>query len=456
MKKSKPWQFIKGHGLLLIIILAFVYRMIFFVSLQPWNSDSVRDEVIIGDALEYHPLAESILQSKSFENFTSLRTPGYPLFVALIYSFSASSVWLVLLFQIIISLVSLYLVYKITLLAASRKVALLAAFLFSIDTTQAVWTVELYTETLFLLFFLLSIYFLCKNIQERKNFHIVLSAIFLGVATLIRPISSLFAVVAILIILVIQETKLLKRILNGILYLLLFLIILSPWLIHNYSKHGEAKLSSISGFNLLFYNVAFTEVSKSGRTISEVRSELHEVAVRQGADTVSRHSFANSDIYTGVAKEYIRANFFQYVKRHLMGTVNMFVGLGSQKVAEKLHVELGTRNPEPFGGPGIFKRAINFVRGKTLAGFLIAVLLGLSLLVNYIFAVYGAFLFDRNKVLILILFILIILYFAALTGVVGYDRYRIPFMPFINILCAMGLIKAFERLKVRSNYYSGK
>jgi len=70
--------------------------------------------------------------------------------------------------------------------------------------------------------------------------------------------------------------------------------------------------------------------------------------------------------------------------------------------------------------------------------------------------VYGAFLFDRNKVLILILFILIILYFAALTGVVGYDRYRIPFMPFINILCAMGLIKAFERLKVRSNYYSGK
>ena len=172
MKKSKPWQFIKGHGLLLIIILAFVYRMIFFVSLQPWNPDSVRDEVIIGDALEYHPLAESILQSKSFENFTSLRTPGYPLFVALIYSFSASSVWLVLLFQIIISLVSLYLVYKITLLAASRKVALLAVFLFSIDTTQAVWTVELYTETLFLLFFLLSIYFLCKNIQERKNFNI--------------------------------------------------------------------------------------------------------------------------------------------------------------------------------------------------------------------------------------------------------------------------------------------
>jgi 4-amino-4-deoxy-L-arabinose transferase-like glycosyltransferase len=430
--------------------------MIFFISLQPWNPESVRNEVIIGDALEYHPLAESILESKSFDNFSSLRTPGYPLFVALIYSLSSSSVWVVLLVQILLSLVSLYLVYKITLLVTTPKIALLAAFLFSIDTTQAVWTVELYTETLFLLLFLASIYFLCKNVQEWNISHIIVSAILLGAATLIRPISSLFIVVALLIILIGPETKFSRRIFDGILYVLLFLLVLSPWLIHNYSKYGEAKLSSISGFNLLFYNVAFTEVSKSGRTIYEVRKELMEEAARKGADTLSLHSFSSSDIYTGLAKDYIQENFSQYVKRHLMGAVNIFVGLGSQKVAEKLHIKLGARNPEPFGGPGIFKRAIGFIQGKSPLGLIIIFLLGMSLLVNYAFALYGAFSFDKDKILILILFILIIIYFAALTGVVGYDRYRIPFMPFINILCSIGLIKAGERLKGRFKFSSGK
>src|SRR5674476_551093 len=82
MKKNNFYQFLSSKGLLLIILLAFVIRIVLFVSLKPWDNEVVKQSVIIGDALEYHPLALSLLSDKSFEGFNALRTPGYPLFIA--------------------------------------------------------------------------------------------------------------------------------------------------------------------------------------------------------------------------------------------------------------------------------------------------------------------------------------------------------------------------------------
>jgi hypothetical protein len=50
-----------------------------------------------------------------------------------------------------------------------------------------------------------------------------------------------------------------------------------------------------------------------------------------------------------------------------------------------------------------------------------------------------------KKEKLVFLFILIILYFSALTGVVGVARYKMPFMPFINILCALGLFHFYDK-----------
>lgn len=44
------------------------------------------------------------------------------------------------------------------------------------------------------------------------------------------------------------------------------------------------------------------------------------------------------------------------------------------------------------------------------------------------------------------LFIVIILYFSVITGVVGLVRYRIPFMPFINILCDVSFLRVYVKI----------
>lgn len=438
MKKNDVYQFFNSKGLLVIILLAFIIRMGFFVSLKPWNNEVVNNMIIVSDASVYHHLALSVLSKKSFDDFNAYRTPGYPVFIALLYSISSGSVWFVLIIQILLNIISVVLVYKIAAAIFPRKIALLSAFLFAVDISQALYTVQLMTDSLFVFMFLVSAYYLCKSIKENNLLSICLSALFLGIATLVRPISFLFPFVVIFFILVLCNLKLKMKIVYSLLFGIIFIATISPWLLYNNSKYGETKLSSISGSNLLFYNAAYTEVYKTGKTIEEVKKDFDDLAIKQGIDTTNTDPFKNSQIYSNIAKRYIKDNFTLYCKRHFMGIVNMYAGLGTQPITSIFHLKSKPSN-DYFGGPGLTANIIDFFQSKTRAQILLACGLGFYLLINYLFSLYGMFLLIVKKEKFVFLFILIILYFSVLTGVVGLDRYRIPFMPFINILCAVGL-----------------
>jgi len=449
MKRNNISQFINTRGLLIIILLAFVIRMGLFVSLQPWNKEVVSNTVLVNDASGYNQLALSLLSKKSFVDFDAFRTPGYPVFVAIIYSISFNSVWLVLLIQILLSVLSVLLVFKTASIMFSHKIALFSAFLFAIDIHQSLSAVALLTDTLFVFLFLASIYYLCKSIKGYNISLIFISALLLGISTLVRPISFLFPFVAVFFILVIRNLKLKRKFVYSLFYSVTFIIAISPWFIHNYSKFGEAKLSSISGSNLLFYNVAYTEVNKTGKSIQQIKKELNETAVKQGVDTTEINSFKNSKIYFTIAQQYIKDNFILYCKVHFMGIVNMYAGLDTEHIATIFHLKSKPLSIEQFGGPNIFVRIIDFFKSKTTGEIFIALGIGIYLLMNYLLAFYAIFHFIRKNYKYVFLFILIILYFSALTGVVGLARYRIPFMPFINILCAAGFFYFCDKMTDR-------
>jgi 4-amino-4-deoxy-L-arabinose transferase-like glycosyltransferase len=448
MKKNNIYQFFNTKGLLLIILLAFVIRIVFFVSLQPWDNEVVNKTIIINDASGYHQLALSLLSNKSFEGFDGFRTPGYPVFVALLYSISSGSVWFVLFIQILLNLISVLLVYKIASTIFSRKIALLSAFLFAIDIHQALFAVTLCSDTLFVFLFLASINYLCKSIKEIDFFILCLSAFILGIATLERPVSFLVPFVVIFFILMLCNLKLKVKLIYSLLYGIIFVTTISPWLLHNYTKYGVAKLTSQSGSNLLFCNVAFTEAYKTGKSIEQVNKYFFDLAIKQGIDTTGRNSFKNSQIYSNIAQQYIKDNFILYCKRHFMGIVNMYAGLVTSHITSILHLKSNPLNVGLEAGPNIFNRIIDFFHSKTIAEIFIALGLGFYLLINYLFTFYAIFLLIRKKEKFVFLFIIIIFYFSIITGVIGNARLRIPFMPFINILCAVGLFHLYVKIIV--------
>jgi 4-amino-4-deoxy-L-arabinose transferase-like glycosyltransferase len=444
MKKNNFYQLFNAKGLLLIILLAFVIRMIFFIALQPWENEVINKTILVKDAAGYHQLALSLLSKKSFEDFDTFRTPGYPLFVAMIYAISSCKIWLVLFLQIIMNIASLLLLYKIASAIFSRNIALLSAFLFAIDPLQIIYSVQLLTDTLFVFLFLVSTYYLCNGIIRKNYTFLIISALALGLATIVRPISYLFPLVIIIFIFLFSNIKVKLKLLYSAVFTVIFIAAISPWLYHNYSKYGEVNLSSISGYNLLFYNVASTESYKTGMPIEEVRNKFDKLALQRGYDTTELNPYKNSRIFSNIAGEYIRDNFILYCKRQLMGVVYLYCASPSGVIASNFHQE------SRYDGTGKYSanfRYLNLFMNMSLAEIVITISIFLFLLINYLYSLYGIYLSVKLKNKFVFLLIFIILYFTILTGAVGGSRYRLPFMPFINILCAAGILYFYSKIK---------
>ena len=98
----------------ILLIAGFILRIILYFLFQPYNH---LDEVIFQDSKEYHQLALQFFKSGNFiinnSTIDTLRTPGYPLFIWVIFVLFGIKVHLVLFAQIFLNLASVYILFLI-------------------------------------------------------------------------------------------------------------------------------------------------------------------------------------------------------------------------------------------------------------------------------------------------------------------------------------------------------
>jgi hypothetical protein len=433
-----------NQRLLFIILLAVIIRLALYIFVAPWNNHVLETKILVLDAGGYHDLALKLLNSKSFENFGTFRTPGYPLFLAIIYFIFGIKPWIVLLLQIIANVLSLILVFRLGLLIFNQKIALLIAFFFAIEPHQVFYSLTLLSDTLFVTFFLLSSIYLVSGISKTRIQNFLFSGFFLGISTLIKPISVLFPAMIILYFLVKWPFK--KHIKYLLIYIVAFIITLSPWLIRNYANYGYLQLSSITGTNLLFYNVAATEAEKTGLPLDSIQEKFIDIAEKKGAFP-ENNPFVNSNIYSDIAYDYILSNWADFSIRHLKGIVNMFIGLSSQNIAQFLDIKSNKLNIEQFSAPSLLDRFIDFFKTKSLGEIVLGLTIAVFLLLCYTFFIAGSFnLIIMKDIFFLIFILLIICYFSVITGVVGMSRYKLPITPFYLIICAKGFFDVLPKI----------
>ncbi len=442
--------------LVLIVLLALVLRVGFLVVLQPWDAHVRESRVLVRDALEYHTLAVGLLEERSFASFGALRTPGYPVFVAAVYFLFGVEPWLVLLLQTFISVGSLLLLYVLAKGIFSRRVALLAAFLYAVEPHTVMYCSTLLSDTLFTFLFLASMVALLRGLQKKQVWPVAGGGLLLGLATLVRPVVQFFPVVAAAAVVIYAGLKWRFRLLAFASFLAAFVLVLSPWLYRNYAAYGHASLSSIEGHNLLLYNATYAEVAKTGKPVDQVRAEFRQQVAEQGAYDTG-NPFEEAQVYRDIAVRYIVSNLRYYIPRHVMGTVNMYFNLGTKEVGQYLGLET---NPLPFdffASPGILGSIMGFFAVKSLPEIIIGLTIGLFLLLCYLAFLVGAVAMVRTKQYrLLAILVLIILYFSALTGVVGLARYKQPIIPFYLPISAYGLLVIFDWHKQRRRSRSSK
>ncbi|MCF6356953.1 MAG: glycosyltransferase family 39 protein [Draconibacterium sp.] len=442
-------------GILIILLLALIVRVVLYLILNVNNSPGSDFYLHIfsplNDANGYHQLALNILNTSSFSGnspvyifdfFTldSVRTPGYPVFLAFIYLLFGVSPSLVIIFQIALNLASIYLVYSIAAkLFSNKNIALISAFLFSLDIYTLFFIFELYTETLFVFTLLFSTVLFIKSINSHGFLHLIISGILIGLSALIRPIAIFLPIVYIAIIFFFDKHSVsLKFFKTGVLSIS-FLLIISLWMMRNYNEYSHFGFSTISSVNLYLFNAAITKSNSTDKNTQQIINEFKNIAINAGASK-QNNAFDNAEIFKMLGKEYIKTNKLLFIKQHFLGMLNMYLSIGHRQLLNRLG--FATSEGGKKYSQSNLRRLLN---NSTNMEIVFAFWLIAFLIFCYVFASYGIFSMLKTKEYFSIFLLLgLIFYFTFLTGVGGSPRFRIPVVPFYSMLAGYGFVKLLK------------
>jgi len=435
----------------------------------------------IGDAYQYDALARNIIENHKFYNseqisysepvyktlikgkgmpFDVFRTPVYPLFLAGIYSIFGHKPHLAIIIQIFLSSLACVLVYKMGEVFINKNIGFIGGLLLALDFPTAVYANLLLTETLFLSLFLLSIYLALKFFKEKKRVYLGYSSILLGVSTLCRPVVQYFVILMMLMLLISFRKNIKKGMLNCFLYLLIFLVTLSPWALRNYITYGSFKLSTIQGHNLLFFNAAYLNSYQREGGYNYVKNIREELKMKMDKMCVKKDinsPFEKSKLYQREALKEIFAHPGIYTKLHFIGIIKMFA-TPTFPLSERIFGLPLDDSAAMAVGKGFLTKSF----GKALKDFINffiqnwKALLYLPPLILYLFFLYlvtgyGLYriLKERKSLFTFSLFLSIIIYNALVVGIVGTARFRIPVMPYIDLIGAYGI---YRLINLRKEY----
>ena len=363
----------------------------------------------------YKPTAESfsnvyISNDTNFLRLSALVVPLFPLFLKVFgYGLLAQLVYIILFILILV------LVYKITLKLSSKKIAVIAILLLSLEPSLFISSLSLSPELLFSFVLILALYFgVCKPIKKIELNYLLLG-ILIGISVLIRPIALIMVICLIIFWLVnfyqTSQTVFLSLSVIASVFALF-------WSIRNLVIHGFFNVSSISSNNIFWYEgvPAFSEAK--GISFEEAKSiegGLKNQIIGSNPSVIEEYKYNSKR-----GLELVLNNPVGLIQSHVKGVGKVLFGVYKSKfriIDEKI-----------FGIDNQVAQSAHFM------------ILGLITLLIWVLFLMGVRLFYKldylNTRLALLIIITILL---PATGQVAYARFRAPVVPFICIIAALGV-----------------
>ncbi len=216
---------------LLILLLAFIARVTYL-------------NVIVGpntypsniDSIEHHLIAQNLAEGNGYSMYghsTAYRAPFLTYFMALCYWIFGVNFAVV---RIGIILMSLFLIWTIYLLGKelfNHFVGIWAALIAAIYPHFIFYNSRIFTETPFILFSLLALLFFVKFCKADSLKNLFLTALFLALAILTRPVG--FVLLFLILLFILFKQRRWMNIKNAGVLLVTVIIFISPWIVRNYT-----------------------------------------------------------------------------------------------------------------------------------------------------------------------------------------------------------------------------
>ncbi len=460
--------------LLLIFLFALLLRVLFFLFLTPWNNSNLNNKIMpMGtDQRGYHQLA-LVFQETGKIAFkpdltpTPLRTPLYPLFISAIYTLFGQMPWVVILFQNFFdSLTAIFLVSIFTSIF-NNKTGIVSGILYALEPHIIFYANSYYSDTTFVFSLVIFLFFFVKyfSCSGKKISNLFFAGLFLGIAVLIKPAATYLPLLVILLIIF----NLRKTLLNGLkfsgIFLVSYMLIISPWLIRNYIIYGSFFLTNSGEYNLLAINITPMEIPKRNKpqhiVEKELRMEADSLMYSEGItphwnqkpknywDSLNlKFDYNKTKFWQKVAIKYIKENPYDFIRFYFLGIIHTLFNLNTTSIAENLNLIKTGNKLNLKTNLNLFELIKNFLIQKSLA----EIFIGISVLI-YTLIVYLGFIlgflksFKASNRFLIFSCILFAIYFILIAGAGGLARFKMPAVPFYIGISAYGLGIILSRIK---------
>ena len=429
-------------------LFALCIKLIWFaaiVFLNPENGFLTIDSsgyLAIADNLKnYHFYSQGLINHPSFIP-DATRTPLYPvlLFIAKLFHITMPAF---IVFQLILSSITAVFVFKmIQLFVKNEKYALIFLLVYTVDIPTICFSNYIMTDTIFAFLLTASLWNLILYItNEQKLKLLLLSAVFLALATLCRPMALyLLPIYAVFGLLSKKNQK--DKLKQGLSFLLVFLTLISPWVIRNKIVFGNTFVSTIAEVNLLFHTAANVEAISKNETINTIQNEYWKVSLKdfnwsEPSETVRFAKYSREyaieilvqnpstflKIYTGSIFLFFIKPLRAQIETQLFKkqSINTLTGISDKRWENIQKYSIFNENP--------------LVQ-------LLIVLQIVQLIVLYtgviLLLLNQKHILSSPKKIVYFLFVVII-YFVLTSSLTEFDaRFRIPIIPIITVLSAIG------------------
>lgn len=405
------------------------------------------DGIWVYDSFGYWHLGHNLLSHGTFSQATAppfepdfFRTPLYPLFLSLFQLLNAGNI-VIIIAQVIISSATCYLTYRLAFSFTSNKnISATAALIIAIDIPAIIYTNFILTETLFVFLFIAFCIQFMQYLRTKKRKWLIYSSVILGMCILCRPVALYFPLILILLIFLLN-TPLVRSCVHAFFFTITIIAILSPWIIRNKLAFGELSFTYMGKHSLLAHHAANIMAVKEGKNYfafeSGFRQQVIEKFRKERNDTGRielRQPALFADYSAREAWKIIFDNPSIFLKEHFKNVFYFF----AKPVRAPLDTQPGFRKTYSLKStPTLFSEATLFAR-------IMIVIQMIFLTLVYLACVKGTLTYNKEKILLLFL-VIIILYFSNMTVPPFSDaRLRMPVMPLIAVLAAIGLNKWIE------------
>lgn len=440
-----------------LVYVPFFFYLYSLTAVQALNRENPRFFLPVygSDSEGYVEIADNILSHGAFSVSQTppfapdtFRTPGYPfLLAAWKWLFGSYAFFPIL--QFLLTLATALFLYAIGERLFTPQIGLIASVFYLLDPTTIFHTYILMSDVSYVFLLVAGVYalFFARSAAWWRT--ALLGGIIFGLSTLFRPIS-MYLIFAFLPFLAYFKRRVWspkKIALALFVFLAAYAACVGPWVVRNKAVSGVWGISSVKDFNFFHYYIPEFLSYKMGITPDAARIMLkNEIGPAAGAPEVS---LANAPLLRKVWTGYFYADPAGYIKFHLVKTIPFFLG-SSVKMFFAAYDAIVRAPIFPVSNAnltnlllhGQFRAFLADLKGSGLVT-------AEELFWLIVFFLMFVPLFAKERRAETALFLVLIFYFALLTGSVAYPRFRLPAAPFMFLLAVDGAFLVYFFAKER-------